>query len=107
MENKKECPCYTCIVASMCPGKEPTSEEMVEIYKEIDEYHNQILDDIQDAEELEANGFRSFPVDYDPCEPMDIPEIEAQLACPYYQKWSNFKDIKLSEFDDYLGEEMF
>ena len=26
--NQNDCPCYVCIVASMCPGKEPTVEEM-------------------------------------------------------------------------------
>ena len=107
MKDKKECPCYVCIVASMCIGKEPTPEEWDEISRQVDEHDKKMYNDIEVAEDLEANGFRHFPIDFDPYEPQKIPEIEAQLACPFYQEWSDFRDVDLSVFDDYLGEEMF
>ena len=79
--NYNKCPCYTCLVAAVCPGKEPTPEEHDKMMEEID--NNPIFWDPPDFED-------DFEDDFDF---MEIPEVKAQQSCPEYIKWSG-TDLK-------------
>ena len=96
--NKEKCPCYTCLVAGMCPGKEPTKEEWDEISRQVDE------DDKNSTDSWYCENDEDI---LDP-ELSEIPEIIAQDKCPYYKKWqsSYFSKNNLSKLDSWLGKDM-
>jgi len=77
---KGECPCYTCLVAACCPGKEPCPGEWSRIDKEVDEdmrsgkYYDEL-------EEQEDDDLWKYEV-------ILMPEFEAQMDCPQYVKWT-------------------
>lgn len=91
-----KCPCYTCLVASICPGKEPTLEEHQKMLDEMeaDEKENgcQLFLDDDDNQEHEWDNYESPP------------ELIAQQNCPLYRKWSGLKSEE--ELDvEYIGIE--
>lgn len=70
--DEAKCPCYICLVAGMCPGKDPSIEEKRRIEKEVAESTEDTFtyesDDSWMVEDL-------HPID------------EAHLDCPEYMKW--------------------
>lgn len=88
------CPCYICLIAGMCPGKEPTLEE-----------HQRMWDEMEDAEK-ENGGPLFLDDDDEDCytweDDSEPPELVAQRNCPLYRKWFGLKSVE--ELDaEYIG----
>lgn len=93
----EECPCYTCVVQACCVGAEPSLEEKKrwetpEYQKELDDLHfkedSQMERDVRDLENKWDIDLSWSPKDED----YSIPEIDAQLDCELYCKWSGIKE---------------
>ncbi len=70
-----ECPCYICLVSVCCPGRYPTPEEWEKIEEESADWAEM-------CESMDNNLDMNF-------DDLEIPELEAQLECPYFQEWEN------------------
>jgi len=79
--NEINCPCYVCLVAGMCPGKDPSIEEKQRIEKEVAE-------STEDTFTYDHSDNSWVTEDLHPIE-------EAHLDCPEYMKWIGFNPEEL------------
>ena len=75
-----ECPCYTCLVAAMCPNKEPTPEEWKDIIKNIE------ADDLHWQPQIDVTNYETLDT---------IIRREPYQTCSYYREWVNLEVEKL------------
>lgn len=86
------CPCYTCLVAAACPGKEPSPEE-----------HDRIMEEIKEDEKKNGYQYFSPPVDDDIYDDYECPVTEAQNNCPVYKEWLGLDKDPDELFINYIG----